>query len=140
MRDGLQLKRMIWAWMATMWTASAAAAQATFVTDLATIPIAAVAVAAVISLIGGAAATLAKIASPDVAIKNLTVVVLADVMSSLVAGEGIFFLCAWREFDPLLAAACIFVAGFGGSRVIDRLLGVGMSQIDRLGGKPQGTP
>jgi hypothetical protein len=66
MRDTLQVKKICWGSLAALWTASAAAAQATFVTDLSSIPVAAVAVAVLIALLGGAASTLAKIASPDV--------------------------------------------------------------------------
>lgn len=140
MRDSLQLKKICWVWISTLWTASAAAAQVTFVTDLASIPVAAVAVAVVIALLGGASSTLAKIANPDVVIKNLPLTVMRDILASLVVGLVTFFVCAWRELQPLLAAACILVAGYGGSRVLDRYLAVGMSQIDRLAGKPEGTP
>jgi hypothetical protein len=140
MRDNLQLKKLVGAWLGALWTASAAAAQVTFVTDLASIPVAAVAVAVVIALIGGCASTLAKIASPDVAIVNLSLVVVRDIMASLVAGLATFFFCAWREWSPLLAAICILIAGYGGSRVLERYLAAGMSQIDRLAGKPGETP
>lgn len=141
MRDSLKLKNICWAWIATLWTASAAAAQATFVTDLSKIPLAAVAIAVLIALIGGAAATLAKVANPSLEIKNMGLVVASDILSSLVVGLVTFFLCAWQELNPLLAAGCIFVAGYGGSRVLDRYLAAGMSQIDRLAaGKPGGIP
>lgn len=140
MRDSLQLKQIIWTWTATLWTASAAAAQVTFVTDLSTIPVAAVAVAAVIALIGGTSATLGKIASPDVVIKNLTLVVFADIMTSLVAGVGMFFVLAWLKQDPLLTAVCILLAGYGGSRVIEHALGIGLAQITRIAGKHEGKP
>lgn len=140
MRDRLQLVKLCWAWLGTMWAASACAAQVTFVTDLSAIPVAAVAVASGIALLGGASATLARIASPEVVIRNLPLEICRDILSSLVAGLGTFFLCAWREAPPLLAAVGILVAGYGGSRVVDRYLAVGLTQIDRLGGKPEGTP
>ncbi len=140
MRDGMQLKRICWAWLTAMWSASAAAAQAVFVTDLSAIPLAAVAVAIVIALLGGSAATLAKIASPKLEIHNMWLVVLADMVSSLVAGLAMFFLIAWREGPPLLAAVCILVAGYGGSRVLELFLAAGTSQLNRYAGKPEGTP
>lgn len=140
MRDSLQLKKICWAWLAMMWAASAWAAQVTFVTDLAAIPLAAVAVAILIALIGGSAAHLAKIAHPEVVIKNVLLESLKDMMASLAAGLATFFILAWRESSPLLAAGGILVAGYGGSRVLDRFLGAGLSQIDRLAGKPEGTP
>lgn len=138
MRDSLQLKKIYLAWMAMMWTVSAWAAQVTFVTDLASIPIAAVAVAILIALIGGSAAHLAKIAHPDVVIKSVLLESLKDMMASLSAGLATFFVLAWRESPPLLTAGCILIAGYGGSRILDRALGAGLSQIDRLAGKPEG--
>ena len=140
MLDSLQLKKIGGAWLSVMWTASAAAAQQTFVTDLAAIPIAAVAVAVVIALVGGAGATLRKIAEPNVQIHSLKLVVASDMASSMLVGLATFFLCAWREAPPLLAAVCILVAGYGGSRVLDRYLAIGLTQIDRFAGKPESVP
>lgn len=136
MRDGMQLKKICWAWITAMWSASAAAAQVVFVTDLSAIPLAAVAVAIVIALLGGSASTLAKIASPKLEIRNMWLTVLADMVASMAAGLGAFFLIAWLEKPPLLAAVCILVAGYGGSRVLDLFLAAGTSQLNRYNDKP----
>ena len=140
MLDRLQLKQFIWAWLASFWSASAWAATATFASDLSKIPPAAVAVAIVLSLIGGAAATLQKIANPDFVVKNVSLEILKDIFGSLVAGLVTYSLCAWQELPLLLQPGCITIAGYGGSRVLERYLSAGMASIDRLGGKPEGTP
>jgi len=131
-----RLKNAGWAWLATVWSASAWAANATFDSDISKIPLAAVAVALGLSLIGGAAATLRKIASPDIAIANLPLVVASDMLMSIVAGLVTYSVIAWRDFPLLLQPACITIAAFGGSRVVDRYLGVGLAQIDQVGGAP----
>ncbi len=140
MRDCLQLKQMCSIWLMALWSASAFAAQATFATDLSSIPLGAVAVAAVIALIGGSAATMARIADPGTVIHHMTKEVIRDILASLVVGMVTFFACAWKEISPFPAAGAIFIAGYGGSRVLERYLVIGINQIDRLGGKPEGTP
>lgn len=140
MRDSLQLKQVLWAWLLSIWSASAWAASTTFASDLSKIPAAAVAVAVVLSLIGGGAATLQKIANPEAVIKSVWLEVTKDVFGSVVAGLVTYSLCAWQEIPLLLQPGCITIAGYGGSRVLERYLAAGMSRIDRLGGKPESTP
>lgn len=140
MRDSLQLKQLLWAWLASFWTASAWAAQTTFAGDLATIPPAAVAVSALLAFIGGAAFTAQKMADPATVVKSVALEIIKDILVSIVAGLLTFFTCSWLGWPPMLQAACITLAGYGGSRVLERYLIAGMSRIDRLGGKPEGTP
>lgn len=140
MLDRMQLKKFIWAWLACFWSASAWAATATFASDLSKIPPAAVAVAIVLSFIGGLAATLQKIANPEFVVKNVALEITKDIFGSLVAGLVTYSLCAWQELPLLLQPGCITIAGYGGSRVLERYLAAGMNRIDRLGGKPEGTP
>lgn len=140
MRDCLQLKKVLWAWLLAIWSASAWAANASFTSDLASISPTAVAVAIALSLLGGANATLSRIANPDTVIKNLWLEVTRDILSSVVAGLITYFVCAWQAFPALLQAGIITIAGYGGSRVLERYLSAGMNRIDRLGGKPEGTP
>ena len=140
MRDYLQLKQVAWAWLLTLWSTTAWAATATFASDLSKIPVAAVAVAIVLALIGGATATLQKIANPETVVKSVRLEVAKDILSSVVAGLVTYSVCAWQEFPLLLQPACITIAGYGGSRVLERYLAAGMSRIDRLGGKPESTP
>lgn len=134
-----RLKKAVWIWLTTVWSASAWAASTTFASDISKIPAAAVAVALVLSLIGGAAATLRKIASPEIAITNMPLVVASDMLMAVVAGLVTYSLIAWQEFPLLLQPGCITIAAFGGSRVLDRYLGAGLARIDRLAGKPEGA-
>ena len=140
MRNSLQLKQLCWAWLATIWTASAAAAQTTFASDLGGLPPAAAAVAALLAIIGGAAYTAQKMADPAVTVKSVPLTIISDILASVVAGLITFFLSSWANWPVVLQAACITLAGYGGSRVLERYLVVGMTKIDRLGGKPEGTP
>jgi hypothetical protein len=131
---------MCWVWLLTFWSASAWAASSTFASDLSSIPAAAVAVAVGLSLVGGAAATLQKIANPDFSVKSVPVEIIKDIFASVVAGLVTYSLCVWQGIPLLLQPACITIAGYGGSRVLERYLAAGISRIDRLGGKPEGTP
>lgn len=140
MRDCLQLKKLCWAWLMSFWTASAWAAQVTFASDLAAIPPAAIAVTVLLAIIGGAAFTSQKMADPDVVVKSVTLEIVKDILTSIVAGLLTFFVCAWLNWPPLLQAASITLAGYGGSRVLERYLNGAFQRIDRLGGKPEGTP
>lgn len=140
MRDSLFPIKMCWAWLLTFWSASAWAATATFASDLSSIPAAAVAVAVGLALIGGAAATLQKIADPGFVVKSIPLEIIKDIFASVVAGLVTYSLCAWQGLPLLLQPACITIAGYGGSRVLERVLAAGLTRIDRLGGKPEGTP
>ncbi len=138
MRDSYQLTKLCWTWLLTFWSASAWAASTTFASDLSSIPAAAVAVAVGLSLIGGAAATLTKIANPEFVVKSVPLEISKDIFASVVAGLVTYSLCAWQELPLVLQPGIITIAGYGGSRVLERYLAAGMSRIDRLGGKPEG--
>ena len=70
----------------------------------------------------------------------MTLEIIKDIFASVVAGLVTYSLCAWQEIPLLLQPGCITIAGYGGSRVLERYLSAGMSRIDRLAGKPEGTP
>ena len=140
MRDRLQLMKFCWAWLSTFWAASAWAAQTTFVGDLTSIPPAAVAVSALLAVIGGAAFTAQKMADPATVVKSVALEIIKDILASVVAGLLTFFISSWAGFPAVLQAACITLAGYGGSRVLERYLIAGLARIDRLGGKPESTP
>lgn len=140
MRD-LQLKQLAWAWMASFWSVSAIAAQATFPGDLSSIPPAAVAIAVALAFCGGAAATLRKIANPATVVRSVPLEILADMGCSVLAGLVTYFFCAWREYAILLQACLIPLAGFGGSRLLEKAITVVEARIDRLAGSPpESTP
>jgi FtsH-binding integral membrane protein len=142
MQNFRRLTIAAWIWLSLFWSASAWAATTTFASDISKIPPAAVAVALGLSLIGGAAATLRKIASPDIVITKLPWVVASDMLMAVLAGLVTYSVIAWQEFPLLLQPGCITIAAFGGSRVLDRYLGAGLARIDRLAGKPdtEGVP
>jgi hypothetical protein len=125
------------------WTTAAWAAQVTFVEDLTMIPPAAVAISALLSIIGGAAFTAQKMADPATVVKSVTLEIIKDILASVVAGLLTFFVCSWAGFAPVLQAACITIAGYGGSRVLERYLNTALMRIDTLAGsnnKPEGMP
>ncbi|NHZ81805.1 hypothetical protein F2P44_21365 [Massilia sp. CCM 8695] len=135
MRTFLHLKpRLCWTWLLASWDTSAAAATS-FASDLSSIPLDGVVVAITLSLVGGAAGTLQKIASPEVVIKSLPLEIAKDILISLVAGLVTYSLCAWQEIPLLLQPGCITIAAYGGSRVLERYLSAGISRMERLDGK-----
>ena len=83
---------------------------------------------------------LQKIANPEFVVRSVPLEIAKDILASVVAGLITYSICAWQEFPLLLQPACITIAGYGGSRVLERYLAVGIARIDRLGGKPEGTP
>lgn len=136
----LQLKQLVWAWLITFWSAGACAAQATFAGDLAAIPPAAIAVSVLLAVIGGAAFTAQKMAGPTTVVKSVALEIIKDILASIVAGLLTFFICSWLNFAAVLQAACITIAGYGGSRVLERYLNSALLRIDHLGGKPESPP
>jgi hypothetical protein len=117
-----QLKSAVSAFLLLFWSVAAYAAQATFVGDLRDIPPAAVAISLLLSLIGGAAYTASKVASPNVRIKSVPAEVLKDVLTSVVAGFVTFCIGSFMEWPPVIQAGLITLAGYGGSRVLEPML------------------
>lgn len=118
---------------------SAFAAQTVFVTDLSVIPLSAVALAVLISSVGGLCSTLAKISSTRVKVENLWLVVISDVSSSIVGGLIAFFVAAAAERPPFQAAAAILIAGLTGAIGLKKYFPVGISEIERRANPPEGS-
>jgi hypothetical protein len=133
MRDRLQLKKLAWGWLMTFWAASA---WATFAGDMANIPPAALAVTVLLAIIGGAAFTAQKMADPATVVKSVSLEIIKDILASIVAGLLTFFIGSWLGFTTVLQAACITLAGYGGSRVLERYLNTALMRLDRFSGKP----
>jgi hypothetical protein len=132
----LQLKIAFWAYLLVFWCAAAYAAETDLAKGLESIPFAAIKYVLIFSFIGGAAGTLNKIANPDIAVKRVWLEMLKDLASSLVAGLIIFFFASWTSISFWLQAAFITLGGFGGSRVVDRMVDGGLfTWIDRISGK-----
>lgn len=120
MAKSYQLKYAIWAYLLMTWSALAYAAESPFVTGIDAIPQKAFAYVFGLAIIGGAAGTLAKLARPDVVVRNLPLEIAKDIVASLVAGMLAFFITSWLDnFDFWLTAIAITMAGYGGSKVLD---------------------
>jgi hypothetical protein len=112
----------IWALLlALTWSAAAYAAASINVVigrDLANIPMLAYGITIILSSIGGAASTLQKLSrQPDLTRWKLEVV--KDLVSSIVAGLLVFFLCESFDWDSAREAFAITIAGYGNSKLID---------------------
>ncbi|MEX3555913.1 MAG: phage holin family protein [Burkholderia gladioli] len=128
------LIRHRWRWLALVWPLSAWAASVTFTDDLANIPFAAVAMCLFLSFIGGLASTLQKLAAQTPAARSLWLEIAKDLVVSLVAGLLAFFVSEWMNFQAVLEAGVITLAGYGGSRVLDRLLDRALREVDNNAG------
>lgn len=89
--------------------------------DLVALPWASIAVATIISIWGGMAATLGRIARAEEKI-YLPVIIAKDVLVSTIIGVIVYSLGAWREWNVWELAIVLLLAGYGGSRVLDMLL------------------
>lgn len=136
MPDTKQLLKLSWLLLAMCFSMSAVAAQTVFVTDLSVIPLGTVALAVVISIVGGLASTLAKISSPRIKVENLWLVVMSDMASSIVGGLIAFFVAAAAERPPFQAAVAILVAGLTGAIGLKKYFPVGISEIGTRAGEP----
>lgn len=133
MLSRLQLKNLFCGWLAAFWSVAAFAAQTRFVSDLTSIPPDAVAISIILSLIGGAAYSAQKIASPDTVIKSIPLEIIKDVLTSIVVGLLIFFLGTYLEWATVVQAGLITLGGYGGSRVLEPALSTFINWIGRLG-------
>lgn len=140
MPDSKQLLKFCWLLLALSFSMSAAAAQVVFVTDLTIIPLRAALVAAGIAIIGGLAATLAKISNPDTKTPHIWLTVLADTSLSLVAGLAAFLACASFGINPFQAALAILISGFAPARILEKFISAAISQISQRTGNTEPTP
>lgn len=123
MAKSLQLKYAIWACLFLNWGAVAYAAENPLVEGLESIPIKALGYVLALSIVGGTAGTLTKIARPDLIVRNLPLEITKDMVASIVAGLLAFFGTMWWEgVNFWLQAALVTMAGYGGSRVLDMML------------------
>jgi hypothetical protein len=136
-----QLRSFVSAFLLLFWSFAAYAAQTTFVGDLSSIPPAAVAISLLLSLIGGAAYTASKIASPTVTIKSVPAEIVKDVLTSLVVGFITFCLGSYMEWPAVIQAGLITLAGYGGSRVLEPMLAWALGKGAKLfGAAPPALP
>lgn len=123
MAKSLQLKYAIWACLILNWGAVAYAAENPLVQGLESIPLKAVGYVLAMSVIGGTAGTLTKLARPDIIVRNLPLEITKDMLASIVIGLLVFFFTSWWDgVNYWLQAAMITMAGYSGSKGLDMLL------------------
>lgn len=123
MAKSLQLKYAIWACLILNWGAVAYAAENPLVQGLESIPLKAVGYVLAMSVIGGTAGTLTKLARPDIVVRNLPLEITKDMLASVVIGMLVFFFTSWwAGVNYWLQAAMITMAGYSGSKGLDMLL------------------
>jgi ABC-type xylose transport system permease subunit len=137
MSNRLQLKSLVTVWLLLFWSVAAFAAQATFVGDLRDIPPAAVAISILLAIIGGSAYSAQKVADVNIKIKSVPLEVVKDLLTSIVVGLLIFCLGSYLEWPSVVQAGFITLGGYGGSRVLEPLLGVFMKRGSQLFGVDQ---
>lgn len=89
-------------------------------------------IAACLAFVGGAAWTAQKEARRETENKKLWATVFSDILVSVVAGLITYFLLSIATDSPLVQAALITIAGYGGTRIMD---GYVSSLLDRIKGK-----
>lgn len=128
-----QIIKLMWAlWLLCWATAAIAGGSVTFDQDLANVAPAAIALTLVLSLLGGVANTLQKLARVDAPpVRSVTLEVAKDLVVGVVAGLAAFFISEWMEWKWALEALAVTLAGYGGSRVLDAVLNRGLREVDR---------
>lgn len=126
MGNSIQLKLSALVHLLIIGTVCAYAADAKeFVEGFESIPFAAFKYVAGVAFAAGSAATLIKVARPDVIVKNLPVEILKDLVCSVVAGLLIFCFTSWIGLTMWPQLGLILMAGFGGTQVLDVALAKG---------------
>lgn len=122
MAKSYQLKMAALAYLGIFWCSFVYAAENPLVEGLESIPAKAMIYVLVLSIVGGAAGTLTKLTRPDVVVRNLSLEIAKDVLTSVLAGALIFFFTSWQPWISFWPQAILItLAGYGGSKVIDML-------------------
>ncbi len=140
MPSRLQLKQFVGIWLLLFWATAAFAAQATFANDVTDIPPAAIAISCLLAIIGGAAYTAQKIADPATVVKNVTLEIVKDLLTSVVVGLCIFCLGSYLNWASVVQAGLITLGGYGGSRVLEPAVAAFINWLGRLGGRTGESP
>lgn len=120
MAKSLQLKIALVLHLLLTWSAFAYAAEEnSFVAGMESIPLKAIGLVLFISVVGGSASTLTKIARPDVVVRSLILEIVKDFVCSIAAGLLVFLFTSWWTWNFWGQATMILLAGYGGSKVLD---------------------
>lgn len=126
MAKTLQLKIAILLHLLLTWSAFAYAAEEnSFVAGIESIPLKAIGLVLFISVVGGSASTLTKIARPDIVVKSLVLEICKDLVCSVAAGMLLFLFTSWWTWNFWGQATMILMAGYGGAKVLDFSLAEG---------------
>jgi hypothetical protein len=112
--------------MMVAWATAAYAAELSFAEGIETVPFKAVVYVFFLSVLGGMAATLPKMLSPAIVIKNLPLEIIKDVVCSFVAGLILFLISIWQEWPWSLTCLLVLLGGAGNAKVIDLALNNGL--------------
>lgn len=141
MAKNVQLKQVLWAYIIFCWASIVYASEPSFAEGIESIPFKAVGYVAVLSVLGGMAATLPKIINPAVQIRNLSLEIAKDVVCSFVAGLIVFFIAIWFTWPWSMTCLLILLGGAGNAKFLDMALNNGffprMAQV--FGKMPDGT-
>lgn len=149
MAKSFQLKRFaIWFCAFFSWSLVVDAAEKDrFVTGIEAIPFEALKYILIIVAISGSAATLTKLTKENAPIiKNLPLEIVKDAVTSFAAGVFAFLVTSWLDTEPFwLQASIIFMAGYGGSRLLEAVYADGFTTvlknfINRMLGKSMVEP
>ena len=134
MRTHIKLLGRLKLLIASGWTASVFAAEPTIQLVLKLpndiTPWALVAIAIFLAAWGGASFTVQRWARGEDNTRWKQYLV-RDIFCAQTAGAISFLVCIWLKVDPPLAAIIVLIAGYGGSRVIDKYLNAFESAIDK---------
>jgi hypothetical protein len=125
MAQKTQLNHVLWVYLLFCWAGIAYAADLSFAEGIESIPLKALGYVAVLSILGGMAATLPKIINPAVIIINVWGEIIKDVIFSLLAGIILFLVAVWWEWPWPQTCLAIILGGAGNAKFIDMVLNNG---------------
>lgn len=145
MAKSLQLKFALGIHLLILWAATAYAAENDFTKGIASIPFQAIKYVVILSLIGGAANTLIKLAGDGPRVRSVWLEVLKDIFCGQVAGMLVFFFISPSDIEPLYQCGAITLGAVAGSRLITKGVDEGLFAgfallFNRITGKTPAPP
>lgn len=125
MAQKTQLNHVLWVYLLFCWAGIAYAADLSFAEGIESVPLKALGYVAVLSILGGMAATLPKIINPAFIISNVWGEILKDTVFSLLAGIILFLVAVWWEWPWPQTCLAIILGGAGNAKFIDMVLNNG---------------
>jgi len=127
-----------------IWAPFAIASDLSFAEGIESIPLKAFGYVAVLSILGGMAATLPKVINPTIVINNLWGEILKDVLFSFLAGLIVFLIAIWWEWPWAQTCLAILLSGAGNAKFLDMVINKGfLPRVEQALGRntaPAPTP